>query len=76
MVDASLTIYELRATPRPRRAFTRQAFLALALVFVLVWFGAFVLFHVAGALVKVLLVAALILSIIHFVAVDKRPRAV
>jgi hypothetical protein len=46
----------------------RFAFLALALVFVLVWFGAFVMFHIAGALVHVLLVAALILLIIHFVS--------
>ncbi len=46
----------------------RYALLGLALLFVLVWFGAFVMFHVAGALVHILLVAALILFIIHFVA--------
>jgi Family of unknown function (DUF5670) len=46
----------------------RYALLALSLLFVLVWFGAFVMFHIAGTVVHLLLVAALILFIIHLVA--------
>lgn len=43
----------------------RYAFLALAVVFVLVWFAAFIMFHVAGAIVHVLLLGAVILLLVH-----------
>jgi hypothetical protein len=43
----------------------RYAMLALALVFFFVWIGAFVMFHVAGAMVHILLFVALILFVSH-----------
>ncbi len=42
-------------------------FLALAAFFFVIWLIAWLAFHVAGAVVHVLLVFALILVVIHFV---------
>ena len=53
----------------------RYAFLALALIFFFVWIGAFVMFHVAGALVHVLLVVALILFVVHLVSGGRQAAA-
>jgi len=40
-------------------------FLGLAIVLILVWVGAFVMFHVAGALIHLLLLLAVIFLVIH-----------
>ena len=40
-------------------------FLLLAIVLVCVWAGAFVMFHVAGALIHLLLLFAVIFLVIH-----------
>jgi hypothetical protein len=46
-------------------------FLLLAIVLVFVWVGAFVMFHVAGALIHVLLVFALVFLVIHLIRGSK-----
>jgi hypothetical protein len=46
----------------------RFAFLLLAVLFFFVWIGAFVMYHVAGFAIHVLLLAALILFVAHFVS--------
>jgi len=48
---------------------TRKAlmFLILALVLVLAWLGGFVMFHVAGFFIHILLILAVISVIMHFV---------
>jgi hypothetical protein len=48
----------------------RFLFLALAILMLLVWFGAFVLYHVAGAFIHLFLILALVLFLLHFA----RPR--
>jgi hypothetical protein len=50
----------------------RFAFLALALVFFFIWIGAFVVYHVASALLHLLLVLAIVFFVIHLVG---RPKA-
>ena len=47
-------------------------FLTLAVLFFVVWLVSWLAFHVAGGIIHVLLVIALILLIVHFV---RRPRA-
>ncbi|HLH37435.1 MAG TPA: lmo0937 family membrane protein [Alloacidobacterium sp.] len=42
-------------------------FLILALILVLAWIGGFVVFHVAGFLIHLLLIFAVISIILHFV---------
>ena len=42
-------------------------FLILALVLALAWIGGFVVFHVAGFLIHILLILAVISVIMHFV---------
>ena len=42
-------------------------FLILALILVLAWIGGFVVFHVAGFFIHVLLILAVISIIMHFV---------
>jgi Family of unknown function (DUF5670) len=43
-------------------------FLIVAILLVFVWLGAFVMFHVAGFLIHLLLLFALISLIVHFVS--------
>ena len=42
-------------------------FLILALILVLAWIGGFVMFHVAGFFIHILLILAVISVIMHFV---------
>lgn len=51
----------------------RYAFLALALVFLLVWISAFIILHVAGPLVHILLVGAVILFLVYLLQVAGQP---
>lgn len=46
-------------------------FLALAILLFFVWAGAFVVFHVAGFLIHLLLLLAVIFLVIHFVTGPK-----
>ena len=50
----------------------RFVFLVLALLLFFTWIGAFVVFHVAGALIHVLLVLALVFFVIHLIT-SRRP---
>jgi hypothetical protein len=43
----------------------RFVFLALALVLFFTWIGAFLVFHVAAALIHVLLILAVIFLVVH-----------
>ena len=43
----------------------RFIFLALALVLFFTWIGAFVVFHVAAALIHVLIILAVVFLVIH-----------
>lgn len=43
-------------------------FLLLAILLVCVWVGAFVMYHVAGALIHLLLVFAVIFLVIHLLS--------
>ncbi len=43
----------------------RYGFLALALILFFAWIGAFLVFHVVGALIHLLLILALIAFVIH-----------
>ncbi len=43
----------------------RFVFLALALLLFFTWIGAFIVFHVAAALIHLLLILALIFFVIH-----------
>jgi hypothetical protein len=43
----------------------RFIFLALALVLFFAWIGAFVVFHVAAALIHVLIILAVVFLVIH-----------
>jgi Family of unknown function (DUF5670) len=43
----------------------RYLFLALALVLFFVWIASFLIFHIVGALIHLLLVVALILFVAH-----------
>ena len=45
--------------------FMRFIFLALALVLFFTWIGAFVVFHVAAALIHLLLILAIVFLVIH-----------
>ncbi len=45
----------------------RYALLLLAFVFFIIWIVSFLAFHVAGGLIHILLVIAIILFIVHFV---------
>ena len=47
------------------RLFMRLMFLALALLLFFTWIGAFVVFHVAAALIHLLLVLAVVFLVIH-----------
>lgn len=47
-------------------------FLAIALILIVVWICAFVLFHVASVLIHLLLLFALIAFVIHLVSGSKR----
>lgn len=43
----------------------RYLLLAIAILLFFVWIAAFLLFHIVGALIHLLLVAALILFVVH-----------
>jgi hypothetical protein len=43
----------------------RFVFLAIALILFFTWIGAFVVFHVAAALIHLLLIVAIILFVVH-----------
>lgn len=43
----------------------RFAFLAIALILFFTWVGAFVVFHIAAALIHLLLILALIFFVVH-----------
>jgi hypothetical protein len=43
----------------------RYALLAIALVLFFLWIGAFLVFHVVGALIHLLLLVAVVLFILH-----------
>ncbi|MGB6482346.1 MAG: lmo0937 family membrane protein [Candidatus Acidiferrales bacterium] len=47
-------------------------FLAIALILIVVWICAFVLFHVASALIHLLLLFAIIAFVIHLFSGSKR----
>jgi hypothetical protein len=49
--------------------------LALAALLVLAWIGSFVVFHVAGFLIHLLLIFAVISLVIHFSEEDAPPEA-
>ena len=49
----------------------RFIFVALALVLFFTWIGAFVVFHVAAALIHVLLILAVVFLVIHLFS-DRR----
>ena len=44
----------------------RSIFLAVALVLFFTWIGAFLVFHVAAALIHLLLILAVVFLVIHF----------
>ena len=44
----------------------RFVFLAVALILFFTWIGAFVVFHVAAALIHLLLIFAVIFFVVHF----------
>jgi hypothetical protein len=46
----------------------RFVFLSLALLFFFTWIGAFIVFHVAGALIHLLVIVAIVFLIIHLVS--------
>ncbi len=46
-------------------------FLVLAIVLMFVWVGAFVMYHVAGALIHLLLLFAMIFLVIHLFSRSK-----
>jgi len=46
----------------------RFLFLAVALILFFMWIGAFVVFHVAAALIHLLLILAVIFFIVHLVS--------
>jgi Family of unknown function (DUF5670) len=46
----------------------RFIFLTLALVLFFMWIGAFVVFHVAGALIHILIILAVVFLVIHLVS--------
>jgi hypothetical protein len=43
----------------------RFAFLSLALLFFFTWIGAFIVFHVAAAMIHLLLIVAVVFLLIH-----------
>ena len=47
------------------RIFMRFIFLGLAILLFFTWIGAFVVFHVAAALIHLLLIVAIIFLVIH-----------
>jgi hypothetical protein len=52
--------------------FMRFVFLGLALVLFFTWIGAFVVFHVAAALIHLLLILAIVFLVIHLFS-GRRP---
>lgn len=48
------------------KAEVNEVFLLFALILILAWIGAFVVFHVAGFLIHLLLIFAIISVIVHF----------
>ena len=50
----------------------RFAFLGLALILFFTWIGAFVVYHVASALLHLLLVLAVVFFVIHLVSGRKK----
>ncbi len=51
----------------------RFIFLGLALMFLLVWVFAFVAFHVAGFLIHIFLILALIFFVVHLLRPRRAP---
>jgi Family of unknown function (DUF5670) len=49
----------------------RFAFLIIAILLFFAWVGAFVMYHVAGFLIHLLLLFAIIALIVHFVSASK-----
>jgi len=47
-------------------------FLALFVILLILWLGGFLVLHVAGALIHLLLILALIAIVYHFVAGSRR----
>jgi hypothetical protein len=45
----------------------RFVFLALAFLMLFIWIGAFIVFHVAAAIVHVLLVLAIVFFVVHII---------
>ena len=43
----------------------RFVFLALAVFFLFAWFGAFIVFHIAGAMIHLLLLLAIFSLVVH-----------
>jgi predicted membrane protein len=56
----------LRAFQIPQQKGRMSMFLVLALVLFLVWIGSFVMYHVTGFLIHLLLIFAVISLIFHF----------
>ena len=50
----------------------RFVFLAIAILFFFTWIGAFVVFHVAAALIHLLLIVAVIFFLVHLFSGQKR----
>jgi hypothetical protein len=50
----------------------KSRYLLLAFVLFLVWVGAFVVFHVAGFVLRLILILALILLVTHFLTNRKK----
>lgn len=50
------------------RLIMRYGLLVVALLLFFAWIGAFIVFHVAGALIHIVLVLAIILFVVHLVS--------
>jgi hypothetical protein len=55
----------MRDTMQSEGVLMRFVFLAVALVLFFTWIGAFVVFHVAAALIHLLLIVAVIFFLLH-----------
>jgi hypothetical protein len=51
----------------------RFVFLGLALIFVLIWAFAFVAFHVAGFLIHIFLILAVVFFVVHLLRPRRAP---
>jgi len=51
----------------------RYAVLGLAFILAFVWLCAFIIFHVVGAVIHLLLLAAIVLFVVHLFRSAKRP---